>query len=203
MKPIIIATSNQGKIAEFNKIAANYKIKLTPQTQKNVDDADETGTTFIENAIIKARHAAKITGMPAIADDSGIEIKYLNQQPGVYSARYLSRSATSAERCASILEKLSSATTQEARQARFQCVLVYMRSHEDANPIISYGTWNGYIQQQATGINGHGYDPIFFSPEYNCSAAELTETQKNSLSHRKIAFENLMEQLIIKEIISA
>lgn len=194
MQKIIIATSNQGKIAEFNELGKQYQINLIPQQQVNIADAEETGTTFIENAIIKARNAAQAANMPAIADDSGIEIKYLNQEPGVYSARFVSKNATSNERCAAILAKMQNAVPEQ-RQARFQCVLVYMRSHKDANPIISSGTWNGYIQQQATGVNGHGYDPIFFCPEYQCSVAELTHQQKNSLSHRYIAFKKLIEKI--------
>ena len=201
MQKIIIATSNQGKIAEFNQLAIKYNIELIPQQHFNITDAEETGTTFIENAIIKAKNAAKVTNMPAIADDSGIEVQYLQQQPGVYSARYISENATNQERYNNILQELTGVPT-EKRLARFQCVLVYLRNQYDANPIIGYGTWNGYIQEKATGINGHGYDPIFFSPEYKCSAAELTNEQKNKLSHRNKAFKSLMQQLYQHQIIA-
>ncbi|NCO46040.1 MAG: RdgB/HAM1 family non-canonical purine NTP pyrophosphatase, partial [Vibrio sp.] len=172
MKKIVLATGNQGKVREMADLLVDFGFDVVAQTELNVPEAEETGTTFIENAIIKARHAAKITGLPAIADDSGLEVDYLQGAPGIYSARYAGENASDQQN----LEKLLAAmegVPDEQRTARFHCVLVFMRHENDPTPLVCHGTWQGRILHQAHGSNGFGYDPIFFVPEDNCASAEL------------------------------
>lgn len=197
MKKIVLATGNQGKVREMADLLVDFGFDVVAQTQLNVPEAEETGTTFIENAIIKARHAAKITGLPAIADDSGLEVDYLQGAPGIYSARYAGENASDQQN----LEKLLAAmegVPDEQRTARFHCVLVFMRHENDPIPLVCHGTWQGRILHQAHGSNGFGYDPIFFVPEDNCASAELLPARKKQLSHRgkalKMLFKTLSEQ---------
>jgi len=197
MKKIVLATGNQGKVREMADLLVDFGFDVVAQTQLNVPEAEETGTTFIENAIIKARHAAKITGLPAIADDSGLEVDYLQGAPGIYSARYAGENASDQQN----LEKLLAAmegVPDEQRTARFHCVLVFMRHENDPTPLVCHGTWQGRILHQAHGSNGFGYDPIFFVPEDNCASAELLPARKKQLSHRgkalKMLFKTLSEQ---------
>lgn len=197
MKKIVLATGNQGKVREMADLLVDFGFDVVAQTELNVPEAAETGTTFIENAIIKARHAAKITGLPAIADDSGLEVDYLQGAPGIYSARYAGENASDQQN----LEKLLAAmegVSDEQRTARFHCVLVFMRHENDPTPLVCHGTWQGRILHQAHGSNGFGYDPIFFVPEDNCASAELLPARKKQLSHRgkalKMLFKTLSEQ---------
>ncbi|ASG02679.1 XTP/dITP diphosphatase [Vibrio anguillarum] len=197
MKKIVLATGNQGKVREMADLLVDFGFDVVAQTELNVPEAEETGTTFIENAIIKARHAAKITGLPAIADDSGLEVDYLQGAPGIYSARYAGENASDQQN----LEKLLAAmegVPDEQRTARFHCVLVFMRHENDPTPLVCHGTWQGRILHQAHGSNGFGYDPIFFVPEDNCASAELLPARKKQLSHRgkalKMLFKTLNEQ---------
>ncbi|AQP36971.1 XTP/dITP diphosphatase [Vibrio anguillarum] len=197
MKKIVLATGNQGKVREMADLLVDFGFDVVAQTELNVPEAEETGTTFIENAIIKARHAAKITGLPAIADDSGLEVDYLQGAPGIYSARYAGENASDQQN----LEKLLAAmegVPDEQRTARFHCVLVFMRHENDPTPLVCHGTWQGRILHQAHGSNGFGYDPIFFVPEDNCASAELLPARKKQLSHRgkalKMLFKTLSEQ---------
>ncbi|ASU21405.1 non-canonical purine NTP pyrophosphatase [Vibrio qinghaiensis] len=197
MKKIVLATGNQGKVREMADLLVDFGFDVVAQTELNVPEAAETGTTFIENAIIKARHAAKITGLPAIADDSGLEVDYLQGAPGIYSARYAGENASDQQN----LEKLLAAmegVPDEQRTARFHCVLVFMRHENDPTPLVCHGTWQGRILHQAHGSNGFGYDPIFFVPEDNCASAELLPARKKQLSHRgkalKMLFKTLSEQ---------
>ena len=190
---IVLASGNSGKVREINKLFADSGIEIVPQSDYDVPEVAETGTTFVENAIIKARHAAQITGLPAIADDSGIEVDALDSRPGVYSARYAGDHATDSENNSKMLAELKGLANSE-RTARYQCVLVFMRSATDPVPIITQGSWEGYILQEARGDGGFGYDPIFFVPTHNCSGGELALDVKNTISHRAQALEAMLDE---------
>ncbi len=189
---LVLASGNAGKIKELQALLPNYA--LIPQTQFNVSEIEETGTTFVENAILKARHAAKISKLPAIADDSGLVVAALNDAPGIYSARYAGQSATDAENITKLLHELDGVPLAQ-RHAYFFCVLVLMRHADDPCPIIAQGRWDGYILEQSQGHHGFGYDPIFGVSSHNCSAAELSFDIKNSLSHRGNALKKLQQEL--------
>ncbi|MEP0356661.1 XTP/dITP diphosphatase [Paraglaciecola sp.] len=191
---VVLATGNQGKVKELANMLSGLNIKVLPQSEFAVNDVAETGTTFVENAIIKARHAAKVTGLPAIADDSGLAVDALGGAPGVYSARYSGDNATDQSNIIKLLDNLND-TPKEKRQAKFLCVLVFMRHAEDPTPIICQGEWSGHITTEQGGKNGFGYDPIFWVQEQNCTSAELTPEQKNALSHRGKALKQLLAQL--------
>jgi len=188
---IVLASSNQGKVREFSELLAGRDITVVPQSDFAVPDAEETGLTFVENAILKARNAAMHTGLPAIADDSGLEVDYLNGAPGIYSARYAG-DAGSAANNSKLLQALVDVPTGQ-RSARFQCVLIYLRHAEDPTPIICQGTWEGQILTAAQGDAGFGYDPLFFVPGEGCSAADLSAARKNELSHRGQALRCLLK----------
>ena len=193
-RQIVLASGNQGKLREFQHLLAKLNIDMLPQSQFNVDSVEETGMTFVENAILKARHAAKISGLPAIADDSGIEVDALSGQPGIYSARYAGEDASDAENNAKLLKNLEG--LQEAqRTARFHCVLVYLRHADDPTPLVCHGAWEGRILEAPSGDRGFGYDPLFYVPSEGCSAADLPKEVKNSISHRAVAMVKLAEQL--------
>ncbi len=194
MQKIVLASNNKGKLREFGEMLSTINLEVLPQAHFDIDDADETGLTFVENAIIKARHAAAIAGLPAIADDSGLEVDYLNGAPGIYSARYSGEGATDEKNLHKLLAALDG-VAEAQRTARFQCVLVYMRHANDPVPIICQGTWEGVITTEPQGDNGFGYDPVFYVPEYNCTSAQLAPQQKNRLSHRGKALALLLEQL--------
>lgn len=196
MQKIVLASNNKGKVREFGQMLSTLNMEVVPQATFNIDDADETGLTFVENAIIKARHASAIAGLPAIADDSGLEVDALNGAPGIYSARYSGEGATDEKNLLKLLDALKD-VAEEKRTARFQCLLVYMRHAEDPTPLICQGTWNGRIISEPQGENGFGYDPIFYVPEYNCTSAQLSSEQKNKLSHRGIALAALVKKLAI------
>jgi XTP/dITP diphosphohydrolase len=187
---IVLATGNRGKVRELSELLAARDISIVPQSDFAVPEADETGLTFVENAIIKARNAAAHTGLPAIADDSGLEVDYLNGAPGIYSARYAG-DAGSAANNAKLLAALDGVPEAE-RSARFQCVLVYLRHTDDPTPILCQGTWEGRILTAQRGDAGFGYDPLFYVAEEGCSAAELAAERKNELSHRGQALRCLL-----------
>jgi XTP/dITP diphosphohydrolase len=193
-KRVVLASANKGKLREINQLLEGLHIVAVPQTQLGVTDVEETGLTFVENAIIKARHAAQLSGLPAIADDSGIEVDALQGAPGIYSARYSGVGANDADNLRLLLDNLS-AVPEAQRSARFQCVMVYMRHAKDPTPIICQGTWEGRILFEPVGENGFGYDPVFYVPEEACSAAQLASDVKNRLSHRGQALRKLMEAL--------
>ena len=193
-RQIVLASGNKGKLREFQHLLDKLNIDMLPQSQFDVDSVEETGLTFVENAILKARHAARISGLPAIADDSGIEVDALNGQPGIYSARYAGEDASDTDNNAKLLKNLEG-LPQEQRTARFHCVLVYLRHAEDPTPLVCHGAWEGCILEAASGEHGFGYDPLFFVPSEGCSAADLPKEVKNGMSHRAIAMAKLAEQL--------
>lgn len=192
MTTLVIASGNTGKIAEIKALLQPFAIAVKPQRDYGVDDAEETGTTFVENAIIKARHAAEQTGLPALSDDSGLVVEALDGEPGVRSARYAGPGATSEDRIRKVLQNLGDDIN---RQASFHCVLVLCRYAADPTPVICHGVWQGEILTAPRGTQGFGYDPIFYVPTHDCSAAELSAEQKNSISHRARAFEQLQTYL--------
>lgn len=194
MHKIVLATGNQGKVRELSNMLAPLDIEIIPQTELGVESAAETGTTFVENAIIKARHAAKHTGLPAIADDSGLAVDYLKGAPGIYSSRYAGVDATDEQNVTKLLDDLKG-SEENQRGAKFLCVLVYMRHAEDPTPIICQGIWPGHISHFIRGENGFGYDPIFWVSSHNLTAAQLAPAIKNGISHRGKALKQLMEKL--------
>ena len=194
MQKIVLASSNRGKLNEFNQVLGGLDYEVLPQSKFDVPDADETGLSFVENAIIKARHASRISGLPALADDSGLEVDLLDGAPGIFSARFSGEGATDASNNEKLIAMLSS-FPEEERTARFQCLLVFMRHAEDPTPLICQGTWEGRILLEPRGINGFGYDPLFYIPELECCSAELQPEQKNSLSHRGQAVRQLVDRL--------
>ncbi|OBT17474.1 non-canonical purine NTP pyrophosphatase, RdgB/HAM1 family [Vibrio sp. UCD-FRSSP16_10] len=175
-------------------LLSDFGFEVQAQSEYNVSDVAETGTTFIENAIIKARHAAQETGLPAIADDSGLEVDYLKGAPGIYSARFAGEDATDKQNLDKLLHDLEG-VAKDQRSARFHCVLVYMRHHLDPTPIVCHGVWEGQILEQSEGENGFGYDPIFYVPEDQCASAQLTPERKKQLSHRGKALSQLFDKL--------
>lgn len=194
MSTIVLATGNQGKVKELAALLADQKIIVKPQSEFNVPDVAETGTTFVENAIIKARHAAKITGLPAIADDSGLEVDALLGAPGVYSARYAGENASDNDNNTKLITALKD-VDDKSRTARFHCVLVYMKHEHDPTPIICHGKWEGKILPERRGEQGFGYDPLFWLEEQQMSSAELPRALKNQLSHRGQALQLLVAEL--------
>ncbi len=191
---IVLASNNAGKVREINQLLASQQIKVVPQKAFDIPDAIEDGLSFVENAIKKARHAARLSGLPAIADDSGIEVDALHGSPGIYSARFAGEGASDQANLDKLLQDLEAVPDAE-RSARFQCLLVYMRHAEDPTPIICQGTWEGSILRQPAGDNGFGYDPVFYVPTHECSSAELPADVKNSLSHRGQALQKLLAEL--------
>ena len=193
-KKIVLATGNQGKVKELATMLSGLGFNVLPQSDFKVSDVPETGTTFVENAIIKARHASKQTGLPAIADDSGLAVSALGGAPGVYSARYSGEHATDQSNITKLLKAMAD-IPKDQRQAKFLCVLVFMRHADDPSPIICQGEWYGEITSSQTGDQGFGYDPVFWVAEQNCTSAQLSSQQKNKLSHRGKALELLLTQL--------
>ena len=194
MSRVVLASNNKGKVKELGQMLSGLNMEVLPQSEFNIQDADETGLTFVENAIIKARHAASISGLPAIADDSGLEVDALNGAPGIYSARYAGENTNDEKNLLKLLDDLKDVPESE-RTARFQCLLVYLRHANDPTPLICQGTWEGVITTAPQGKNGFGYDPVFFVPDYNCTSAQLSPEQKNKLSHRGKALQQLVTQL--------
>jgi XTP/dITP diphosphohydrolase len=192
----VLASNNAGKVREINQLLAEEQITVVAQKEFNIPDAIEDGLSFVENAIKKARHTSSLSGLPAIADDSGIEVDALNGAPGIYSARFAGPGATDEANLEKLLSHLKE-TPEDHRGARFQCLLVYMRHSEDPTPIICQGTWEGRILHRPRGENGFGYDPIFYVPTHGCSSAELEPEVKNSLSHRGQALKKLLQALSV------
>lgn len=188
----VLASGNQKKIKELGAILAGFGIEVIPQSQFNISDADETGTTFVENAIIKARHAARISGKAAIADDSGICVPALDGAPGVYSARYAGEHGSDEANNTKLLHELAG---KAERGAYYVCVIAYLRHVDDPLPLIAQGLWHGEVLNGARGDGGFGYDPLFFLPEHGCTAAELNADEKNRISHRAIALRQLQKML--------
>jgi XTP/dITP diphosphohydrolase len=194
MKKLVVASSNPDKLRELLQLFDGLDYELYPQSALNVPDVAETGTTFVENAIIKARNAAQHTGFAALADDSGIEVDALNGAPGVYSARFSGADASDEANNALLVEKLR-AVPEQQRSARYRAVIVFMRNAADPSPIICEGSWEGQILLEPRGQGGFGYDPFFYLPEQGCTSAELSAEQKNQQSHRGKALRELLEKL--------
>jgi XTP/dITP diphosphohydrolase len=197
MKKIVLASNNPGKVREFNQLLSGLDIEVVPQSEFDVPEVEETGLTFVENAILKARNATEHTGLPAIADDSGLEVDALKGAPGIYSARFAGKDASDTDNLNKLLEELEG-IEDEKRSARFQCVLVLMEHYKDPTPLICQGTWEGRILHAPQGENGFGYDPVFYVAEENCSSAELAPETKNRLSHRGKALQKLLQVLTEK-----
>lgn len=191
MSKIILATSNLGKIDEFRALFSSFAHEIIPQKDLHIDDAEETALTFVENALIKARHAAQYAGLPAIADDSGLVVDALGGEPGIYSARYAGEHRDSKACIDKLLFNLRD-IPGEKRQAYFHCSLVYMRHAKDPSPIIAQGVCHGVVLDAPRGEYGFGYDPVIFIPEYHCSMAELPMEVKNQISHRSKALKELL-----------
>ena len=191
---LVLASSNHGKLQELRELLAGNGIELIAQSDLGVDDADETGSTFVENALIKARHATRITGLHALADDSGICVDALQGAPGLYSARYAGQHGDAGRNIDKLLMELEG-VPDEQRAAHFYCVLVLLRHPDDPQPLIVEGEWRGRILHARQGNGGHGYDPVFFDPRYGQSAAEMESALKNRLSHRGQALATLKQRL--------
>lgn len=194
MQKIVLATNNQGKVNELQTLLADAGFNIVAQKEFNVPDVDETGLTFIENAILKARHTAKLTGLPAIADDSGLVVDALNGAPGIYSARYAGCHGNDKLNNQKLLSQLHSVPA-EKRTAYFYCALVFMRHDNDPTPIICLGKWHGLILNQEQGEGGFGYDPLFYIPELDCTAAQLSKEHKSQISHRGQALKQLITKI--------
>ena len=193
-KKIILASGNQGKLKEFQQLLSDCGFDIYPQSEFFSESAEETGLTFVENALIKARYACQKTGLPALADDSGIEVDALNGRPGIYSARYAGLQANDLDNNKKLLQELSSVRA-EKRSARYHAVLVYMRHAEDPVPLICHASWEGFILHEEKGTGGFGYDPLFWVPTHNCAAAELSKDEKNRISHRGKAMQVLLKSI--------
>lgn len=193
-KKIILASNNLGKVREIGQLLAGFDMEVLPQSTFNIEEVEETGLTFVENAILKARNAAEHGGLPAIADDSGLEVDALKGAPGIYSARFAGVGASDEQNLQKLLTDLHDVPEAE-RTARFQCLMVYMRHGTDPTPLICQGTWEGIITFEPQGESGFGYDPVFFVPTHNCTSAELPAETKNELSHRGQALRLLIDAL--------
>ena len=188
-KKVVLASGNQGKLREFYRILGDAGFEIAPQSDYDVVDVPETGLTFVENAIIKARNAAQQSGLPALADDSGIEVDALNGRPGIYSARYSGKGDDANNQ--KLLEEMKD-VPDDKRTARFRCCIVYMRHPEDPSPLIADASWEGMIMRELSGANGFGYDPLFFVPSRGVSSAELSPDEKNAISHRGKALQMIL-----------
>lgn len=194
LKKVVLASSNQGKLREFQQLLAQCGFEVLPQSAFEVPDVEETGLSFVENALLKARNACQHTGLPAIADDSGLEVDALNGAPGIYSARYAGPQCSDEDNNRKLLQALASVPPAR-RTARFQCLLVFLRHANDPVPLICQGSWNGRILDNPAGENGFGYDPLFFVEQTGCTSAQLPPDQKNRLSHRGQAMAKLLDAL--------
>lgn len=194
MQTIVLASGNSGKLKEFNQLLQGCGFEVKAQADFGITSAEETGLTFVENAILKARHACAASGLPALADDSGIEVDALRGEPGIYSARFAGESATDADNNRKLLQLLADVPAEQ-RSARYQCILVLMQHAADPTPLICQAAWEGQILSEPTGEGGFGYDPLFFVPQYNCSAAQLSKEKKNAISHRGKAMQQLLQAL--------
>lgn len=197
IKKIVLASGNQGKLRELQAVLAGKSVEFIPQTNFDIPDAIEDGLSFVENAIIKARHASKLTGLPALADDSGLEVDALNGEPGIYSARYAGlnsdRKSNDAANNKLLLKNLE-LIPEVKRTARFQCAIAFVRFANDPMPLICQGSWEGRILFAESGENGFGYDCLFYVPSHSCASAELSPEKKNKLSHRGQAIQHLLKR---------
>ncbi|MBW6392918.1 RdgB/HAM1 family non-canonical purine NTP pyrophosphatase [Billgrantia antri] len=191
---LVLASANPGKIREFRQLFADLGLRVRPQSEFGVVDVEETGLTFVENALLKARAASRASGLPALADDSGLEVDFLSGRPGIYSARYAGEPKSDARNNAKLLEALSG-VSGPARSGRYWCALVYLRHADDPVPLIVQRSWEGEILQQPRGEGGFGYDPLFWLPSLGRSVAELDSEEKNRLSHRGRALEAMLAAL--------
>ncbi len=198
MLKFVVATGNPGKMAEFKELTENIDIEVMTLADFDIEPPEETGSTFVENAIIKARNAAAKSGLPAIADDSGLCVDCLDGSPGVISARYAGKGASSVECNNKLLSELRDVPADE-RGASYHSVIVLIEDENDPAPLICHGVWSGYILTEPRGHNGFGYDPIFYVPTHDCSAAELDVATKNKISHRGLAMGELLD--ILTEVI--
>jgi len=197
---VVLASGNAGKLREFFRILGDIHLNgapldIVPQSDYNVTDVPETGLSFVENAIIKARNASKQTGLPALSDDSGIEVDALKGQPGIYSARYATMNNAGSgdqDNNTYLLKALEHVPTAQ-RTARFRCCIVFMRHAEDPSPLIADGYWEGSILTEASGVGGFGYDPLFFVPTHGVSSSELDPDEKNRVSHRGLALQKMLQ----------
>ncbi|WP_337053956.1 RdgB/HAM1 family non-canonical purine NTP pyrophosphatase [Pseudoxanthomonas sp. USHLN014] len=194
MKRLVLASGNAGKLDEFAAMLAHLPYEVVPQKQLGVEDVPETGLTFVENALIKARHAAAVTGLPALADDSGLIVDALGGAPGLYSARYAGQPTSDAANNAKLLEAMRD-VPDDQRRARFYAVIVLLRHPEDPQPLIAEGAWEGQITRELRGNGGFGYNPLFLDPDHGLTAAEMDTALKNRLSHRARALEALGQRL--------
>ncbi len=190
----VLASSNAGKVREFAALLAARDIEVVPQSAYGIVTPEETGSTFLDNALIKARYAAKVSGLAALGDDSGIEVDALGGRPGVWSARYAGPAASDADNLALLLREMA-AVPFDQRRARYRCVLVFLRTPEDPDPIIASGTWEGHVLNSPRGSGGFGYDPAFQPDGFELSAAQLSADQKNAISHRAQALRALLAAL--------
>lgn len=194
MQKIILASKNAGKLKEIRNLLSDLPIELISAIELDIPDVEETGKTFIDNAIIKARNAAKHTGMPALADDSGLAIDALDGAPGIFSARYAGENATDIDRIQKVLRELKN-VPDEKRGAQFHCAIVLVRNADDKSPLICEGIWPGSILHKPQGNNGFGYDPIFYVPSKDCSSAELDPDLKDAISHRGLALAEFRKKI--------
>jgi len=192
MQKVVLASGNRGKLREMQQVLGNAGLELLLQTDFDIIDAEETGKSFIENAILKARHASAATGLPALADDSGLCVDALDGRPGIYSARYSGENASDARNNEKLLKELAS---EDNRSASFICVLALVQHADDPLPLICEGRWRGEILREARGSNGFGYDPLFYIADLHCSSAELEADVKNCHSHRGLALQQLLQRL--------
>jgi len=191
---LVLASNNAGKLTEFGRLLEGSGIEVVAQSELGVQDIEETGLTFVENALLKARNAARVTGLPALADDSGLCVDALDGAPGLYSSRYAGPEGDAQRNIAKLLDALAG-ISDERRSARFCCALVLLRHAEDPQPLIAEGRWEGRILHAPRGNNGFGYDPVFLDPENNLTAAELDPAIKNRISHRGRALQLLRQRL--------
>jgi XTP/dITP diphosphohydrolase len=194
VNPVVLASGNAGKLRELAALLAPLQLRLITQDSLGIAAAEETGTTFLENALLKARHAAACAHLPALADDSGIEVDALGGRPGVWSARFAGTGASDAQNLAHLMSELD-AVPEGRRQARYQCVIVFVRDAQDPAPLTAHGTWEGHIARAGRGTGGFGYDPVFVPAGVECTAAELPPDQKNRVSHRGQALRGLVAML--------
>lgn len=191
---VVLASNNHGKVREFNQLLSDMSWQIVSQKELGITSAREVGMTFAENALIKARHCNQVSGLPTLADDSGLEVDYLGGAPGIYSARFAGENATNKNNMDKLLQALTD-IPMENRKARFVCVLALVRDRKDEHPILSKGVWQGYISQSPMGENGFGYDPVFYVPTHDCTAAQMSPESKNQLSHRTRALQDLRTKI--------
>ena len=193
---VVLASNNPGKLGEMVHLLEGLRVRVSPQAEFAIPEIEETGLSFVENAILKARHAASHAQLPAIADDSGIEVEFLQGAPGIYSARYAGVNASDEANLQLLIDAVKQSGL-ERPAARYQCVIVFMQHGSDATPVIAHGTWHGYLVTEPRGSNGFGYDPIFFVPTHGCTSAELEPAEKNRVSHRGQAMQDLLQKLAV------